>query len=195
MRTHTIKTFTFDELSDEAKEKAIDTCRYWNTKNMEWWDYIYDDAKEVGKLLGIEINNIWFSGFCSQGDGACFEGEYSYAKGSCKAIRKYAPKDTVLHDIADRLRNIQRPCFYGLYAYIKHSGHYHHSGCTNIDVRCDDYDFDILTDDDLTQCLRKFMDWIYYRLEEENDYLTSDEIVRESLIANEIEFTEDGEQY
>jgi hypothetical protein len=36
---------------------------------------------------------------------------------------------------------------------------------------------------------------IYKSLESEYDYLTSDEIIAESLIINEYEFTEDGKIY
>lgn len=195
MKTHTIETFKFVELSEEAQENALDANRDWNTYGAEWWDGVYDDAKEIGKILGITIEKIYFSGFCSQGDGACFEGEYGYAKGARKAIREYAPKDEELHSIADTLQEIQRPCFYGLYAYVTHVSHYQHSGCTAIDVREDEYGFEDLPSGDLAQCLREFMDWIYQALERECEYLESDEVVKESLIANEVEFTADGKNY
>ena len=53
-----------------------------------------------------------------------------------------------------------------------------------------------VSDDDeesLKQLMRDFADWIYSSLEKEYDYLTSDEAIAESLRANEIEFTEDGQ--
>jgi len=194
MQTHTHTTYSFADLSDEAKAKALDACRNDSTEHgTEWWDGVYDDVKEVAKILGIEIENIWFSGFCSQGDGAQFVGSYWYAKGSAKAIREHAPKDEELHGIVDTLAKIQRPCFYGLYAYVTHRGHYQHENCTDIDVRdTDDYTTRAIPADDIAECLRDFMRWIYKRLEAEHEYLTSDDAVREHIECNEIEFNEDG---
>jgi hypothetical protein len=192
MRTIEIKAYQFSELSEEAQERAIDKHREWDIVD-GWYDVVFEDAKQCGEILGIEIKNIWFSGFSSQGDGACFDGEYSYAKRSCELIREYAPKDETLHRIADTLAGIQRRYFYSIYAYVKHSGHHYHSGYADIDVREDYYEF-VLPVDDVKQVLREFMDWIYGKLREEYDYLTSDEAVKESLGCSEIEFTEDGER-
>src|SRR5690349_7069500 len=99
------QVFTFDELSDDAKDKAREWYREASCHD-EWWDAVYDDATQCGKILGIRIDKIYFSGFWSQGDCAQFEGDYSYAKGSTKAIREYAPKDETLHKIADTLQAI-----------------------------------------------------------------------------------------
>ena len=44
---------------------------------------------------------IWFRGFWSQGDGACFETFYSYRKHAPRLIREYAPQD------ADRVAVVQ----------------------------------------------------------------------------------------
>jgi hypothetical protein len=52
-----------------------------------------------------------------------------------------------------------------------------------------------LHDEELAEALRAFMKWIYRQLEREYDYLTSDEAIAESIIANEYEFTEEGERY
>ena len=201
----------FDELSDKAKQKARERWREGTCQDSSWYEGVYDDAVTCAKILGIAIASrsvplmngkthskptIWFSGFCSQGDGACFEGSYSYAKGCRKAIRKHAPKDTDLHRIADDLTNIQKQHGYQLEATVKHSGHYYHSGCTDIEVYDrDDVDCDIGdADDGIRNCLRSFMDWIYRQLEAEYEYQMSDEAIDESIKANEVEFYEDGRQ-
>ena len=62
---------------------------------------------------------IWFSGFWSQGDGACFEGRYAYAPRASLRIRDYAPRDTELHRIADALQALQRLNFYQLTASFR----------------------------------------------------------------------------
>ena len=168
------------------------------TFDYEWWDFVYDDAKQIGKIIGIDIDKIYFSGFCSQGDGACFEGSYSYAKGSVKNIKAYAPKDTELHQIALDLSKAQRKRFYELTANVKQSGHYMHEMCTDIRVYDSDSvfcDVDADTDDSITEPLRDFMRWIYKQLESGYDYLNSDEAVTESIKINEYEFDEDGNIY
>lgn len=38
----------------------------------DWWDGVYEDSKEVLAAFGIDTDDISFSGFWSQGDGACF---------------------------------------------------------------------------------------------------------------------------
>lgn len=79
MKTVTVETFEFNELTDEAKEVA----RAWwreGALDYDWYDFIFEDATTVGKCMGIDVENILFTGFNSQGDGACFEGHYSYEK-------------------------------------------------------------------------------------------------------------------
>ena len=189
-----IKTlYTFDELDDSAKE----TARQWYREgafDWEWWDF--EDSKACGKILGIDIDKIYFSGFASQGDGACFEGSYSYAKGAVKAIKAYAPTDKTLHQIAEDLQSIQRRYFYQLSASVKHSGHYYHENCTEISVSDDrdgyGWDAGIEAEDAITEALRDFMRWIYRQLESEYEYINSDEAVDESILINEYTFDEEG---
>lgn len=194
MRTIKKTVFTYDELSEKAKKKARD---WWREGGMdyEWWDCIYDDAKFIGSLVGIEIDDIYFSGFSSQGDGASFTGTYRYVKGGSKALKAEAPTDKELHRIADQLQAVQRQNFYRLYASVSHRGRYLHSGYMSIDVKDTENCYRDLSgaDEDITQLLRDFADWIYSQLNDEYDYLTSDEAVEESILANEYEFSEEGE--
>lgn len=69
----TITVYKFDELEGRAKEKAAETLRDWATDH-EWWDAVYAIAKEDGAKRGFEIEDIRFSGFWSQGDGASWTG-------------------------------------------------------------------------------------------------------------------------
>ena len=194
----TIKTivYTFDELSEKAREGARNWWREGNCDDTFWSECVMDDAKECGKILGISIDQIYWSGFWSQGDGACFEGSYSYCKGAAKAICQHAPMDEELHTIADRLQATQRRAFYGLSASVKHSGHYYHEHCTHICVSDrDGYDVGGDLEDDIADTLRDFMRWIYKSLESEWEYQNADEQVDENIRANEYTFTEDGERF
>ena len=83
-----------------------------------------------------------------------------------------------------------------LRAIVKHSGHYYHSRCTDIDVIDSETGdaTDTQADTALAELLRDFMTWIYRQLETEHDYQLSDETVDESIRANEYEFTESGKR-
>ncbi len=210
-RVTTQTIFAFDELSGDAKEKARAWYREGNLDH-EWWDAVYEDAAQCGAVLGIDIaprgkygHEIWFSGFWSQGDGACFAGSWEYRPDMLKAIRDHAPQDTDLHAIADSLDTIPHPA--GWSARMKHRGHYYHSGCMSVDVSFDDSNNAVelegeelpqaeftAGEETITQAMRDFADWIYKSLEREHEYLQSDEQVDESIRANEYEFTESGER-
>lgn len=194
MRTIEKNVFTYGELSEVAKENARNWYRE-ESMHDEWWDFVYTDAKQMASLIGIEIEDIYFSGFSSQGDGASFTGTYRYVKGGSKALKAEAPTDKELHRIADQLQAVQRQNFYRLYASVSHRGSYLHSGHMSIDVKDTENCYRDLSDadEDITQLLRDFADWIYSKLNDEYDYLTSDEVVEESILANEYEFSEEGE--
>lgn len=198
--------YTFDELSDTAKEKARSEYRE-GMMNDDWYECTYEYAETIAKILGIEVdtravprmdgkfNNhpkIFFSGFSSQGDGACFEGRYSYSKGWRKKLKEYAPQDTELFRIGMELEKAQRPSFYLCSARIKHSGHYNHSGCMSIEVECMDVSPKQEWEEAITQALRDFADWIYSSLEREYDYRMSDECVDENIKCNDYTFDADG---
>lgn len=208
-RIASLALFNFSALSVAAKEAA----RQWFREGAfdhAWYEFVYEDAANIADILGIDLRtrkvqyrngetrydaiNILFSGFSCQGDGACFQGSYRYAKGAAKEIRKYAPQDNELHRIADELQAIQRRHFYRLKAEVKHSGHYYHQYCTDIQVDDDEGYPDVEVQKAVTQLLRDFMGWIYRALEKEYDFQNSDEVVDENIAANGYEFTEAGER-
>jgi hypothetical protein len=187
--------YSWTELSDEAKEHAIESNRDRYVFDEIWHEHVIDGAKIIGDIIGIDIDAVWFSHSCSQGDGACFEGRYEYKVGALKAIKSHAPLDTDLHDIAKSLQEIQRRNFYGLSATCKHRGHYNHSGCMIVDLH-DNQEYGEWTSEDesdLIDTLRLFADWIFDRIKDEYEYATSDDNIRESLQDNR--FLESGEVY
>jgi len=201
--------FKFDELSDDAKEVARAWWRESEAMYMSDSEFVIEYAEWVAAILGIEFSTrsvglygggtrqkpcVYWSGFYSQGDGACFEGSYSYAKGSAKAIREYAPKDKTLHAIADSLAEVQKRNFYRLVASISHRGHYYHSGCMSVDVEDSGNPYRDIGDagEIVTQAMRDFADWIYDQLRSEYEYVMSDEHVDESIRINGYEFDESG---
>lgn len=95
----------------------------------DWWQFVYEDFVEVCKILGIELSQrsvpLYGGGTRQEPEinfddrSAVWHGEYQYKKGSVKAIKAYAPQDTELHLIAQRLCDAQKRAFYGAYAYVK----------------------------------------------------------------------------
>lgn len=209
-RTIEVQLYQFDELSEKAKEKAREWYRGLHDADNTWSESVYDEAVRFGALMGIEIGRrpvrtmggaartepaIFYSGFWSQGDGACFEGFYSYAKGALAKLKAEASLDTRLHDIAVRLSALQRRYFYGLAATVTHSGRYYHEFCTDIEVDAEGGRAVTEADEaELKDCLREFMRWIYGQLEAAYEADNTDEVVDSNIEANEYEFTEDGER-
>ena len=191
------EVFTFDELTDEAKERAREWYRD-VALDYEWCDGVYDTAKTAGACLGIDVDQIYFSGFWSQGDGACFTGSYAYRKGWRKALRAEFSGDAYarLATIGEELQAVQRPAFYRLTASVRHTGRGSDEYSTTIDVDTHDVPDGLpVYEDGLTYALRDFMRWIYRQFEAEYEWLMADEQVDESIRANEYTFTVDGKRF
>ena len=201
--------YTFDNLSDEAKEKARECYRAGGVSD-DWHEFVYDDFEAVCSVLGVTLDTytvrlhgggarqkpcIWFRGFSSQGDGACFQGMYRYEKAASRKIREYAPQDSELHAIADDLQGIQRRNFYQLVVMISHRGRYSHEYSMQFVIERDNPGYQEMTADaeeTVTEALRDLARWIYRQLRQEYDYQTSDAVVDEILTINEYTFTDSG---
>lgn len=192
---HTKYHFKFEELTEDQKSKVIEKNRNFNV-DYDWSEFIIDDCKEIGNILGFTMDNIYFSGFYSQGDGTCFTGKFSYVKGFLNKIKKDYSYDPELIKIASDLHDLYRKSFYTMNGSITHHGHYSHERSMSLDFNT--YYNDIKGQADESEWLDIIADfacWIYKRLESEYEFQTSDEQIMESLIANDMEFEidEDGE--
>ena len=75
--TNIIHIELFENLTDEQKERVIDRYRSWYTEDFNFFtECIMSDFIEDMEAQGMDVDEkrIWFSGFWSQGDGACFSG-------------------------------------------------------------------------------------------------------------------------
>ena len=204
--------YRLNELSDAAKDKA----RAWYREggfDYDWYDAVYEDFQRIAEILGIRLKTrvcrlvggrtredpcIWFSGFWSQGDGACWEGTYSYRKSATADLRAYAPQDQTLHRIAETLQAAQRQNFYQLRAEVSHRGTYYHAFTMTVSVTRDSLAATEVSGDAesvVTEALRDLANWLYRQLEQEYDHLTSDEAVDETLVANGYTFTKEGRRF
>lgn len=183
MRTITTNVFTFDELTAEAKETAIENNRYFNVDYDDWASLVIDELTARLNKIGFTDAEISYRGFWSQGDGASFVTGWIDIEKVLKHYEMYEQYARVLEFVEARI--------------IRVDHRYAHENT----VTCDLHDY---TESDelceLAQSLEDFiidkareeMHEIYRHLAAEYDHLTSDESVSESLRCNDMEFTEDG---
>lgn len=136
-------------------------------------EFVIDDAKNIGALIGFDISEIYFSGFWSQGDGACFIGSVGYATGCAGAVLAYAPTDAELQRIAADWQSIQRRNFYRLSATVTHRGRYNHELSVAFDwsfAGADITDRQQADCEQLESLARDFMRWTYRALQREYEY-------------------------
>lgn len=196
----------FEALTKRQQDEILDKHRHYNTEHIEWWDAVYDDFKADMQATGIDVDKMYFSGFYSQGDGACFEGRVDDWPKFLESVGYACPALITLAEQAWSFR-------------VEHRGHYHHENCTSFTsdmVSPDDYTDDVLGDfvdenspyktdiqnaafvailkgydydklhDEFEEEFKSHMRDLYNRLEVEYDSLTSDESVLEALHANDM---------
>lgn len=216
MRTIEIKAYKFDELSDEAKEKAIEKWRETTINNGDYW--FLDEATETFKKFADLFNIDWseidyenpyrneyritlsseikaLSGWrlvsylWNNYKTDLFKGEYHSIKAD-KRVYHPRVKCTELTN-KGRLKNWH--CAYYSAIFLDHS-------CVLTGV-C--YDDDILKpiyeyldkpnnridfEDLLNDCIYS----LCHSVQSEIEYTNSDEAIIETIDANNYEFTEDG---
>lgn len=205
MRTIETTLYKFDELSDAAKQTAMQKWREAGHDDLYWSECVLHDAADIADLFGLDIRQrrvtctdgsyryepaVTWSGFWSQGDGLAFEGTYRYAKGALAAVKAHAPQDEGLHRIVERLQRIQRWHFYKLLAQCTPT----RGNNMRVEVQdANDYYRDIgNAESELADELQSFAHWIYCQLEQEYEYQNSDEQVADMLRINEYEFDSEG---
>lgn len=187
MRTEEIKIYKFSELSDEAKERAIDNLRDINLDH-DWWDFAYMDAENVYlKITGFDVGrgsycNIEF--IDSPADTAeailANHGEvcetYKLAKGFLENLEELTNDRDKWHDKAEEMYKEDKEEAYDVcmeHAYDKED------------------EIENLEDEFLKELSEEYLTM----LREEYEYKYSDEAVIETIEANDYEFTEDGNIY
>jgi hypothetical protein len=204
--------YRLDELDESARERARDWYRQ-RALDHDWFEFAFDDFERICEILGIHLKTqavrlmgggtrrkpcIYFRGFWSQGDGACFEALYRYSAGAGSKIRTHAPQEGELHRIADVLQAVQRRNFYQLQADARHCDRYCHEYSMAITVTRDSPTYQDMTADAeeiIIEALRDLARWLYRQLEREYDYQTSDAVIDEAIAANGYTFTEFGRRF
>jgi len=204
MTTKTVNLFTFDELSDSAKEKARDWYRTASCDDSFSSEYILDEAKEQAQKMGLDIDKIYYSGFSNQGDGCCYIGDWHASRVTSEVADGWgeSPATSEIKRIAGEFKAFADKYPESSFR-VKHSGHYYHKYCTDFTVSLGEENDDSenlsqeewsAAENSLIETARDYMEWIYRQLEKEYEYQNSDECVDESILANQYTFLEDGER-
>lgn len=199
-----------------TKQEAalIERYRDINVSDDWWWECVRGDAEEDLAEIGFTMSRMYFSGFWSQGDGACFEGTMRDWGKFCEKVPEFCRDFPFL---SEYLKDEG-----GTYS-IAHQGHYYHENCTTHDYSTelensleDLGDAEHLTDpdkqmrhamwtkafeeegttyqttgEDVTNWLKDFfkdkMRDLYRSLEKEHEYMTSDDAVWDTIEANDLD--------
>jgi len=186
-------------LSSESKEEQAKLASAFSSTSSVWTK-LQDTKREI---RGTRMDPcIYWSGFGSQGDGACFEGTWRASdvqtgKVACHVGDK-SNGDVEIRRIATAFEELAKTQP-GLVFTVSHSGRYSHEHSTEFDFQWPDNEeneqcADIKTEEWATELSRDFMRWIYSQLQQEWEFQNSDEQVDESIRANQYEFTEDGKR-
>jgi len=176
MRTIRIKVYTFDELNEKAKQTAIETHRFVNV-DYNWWACTYGDAEENSgiRLTGFEIDgNLSATGEFIEG-----------AMESAWLVTDNHREDTPTYEIAQSFLTARSEIVW------------RHSDGVHIDkvAEGNEADFDAEVDELETNYLKNMLKAYAKILQNESDYLQTDEAVIETIQANEWEFTEEGNDF
>ena len=163
MKTITTITdvYTYEELSESAQEKAVNSSYAINI-DYDWYEYVYEDAARVGfNITAFDI-----------GRGNMIKGTF----------------DLSPIDIAEAIINEHgESCD----TYKEAMGFR-----DNYDALPEEEKDDFSSDDELaTTFVYNLKECYLSMLSKEYDYLTSEEAIKETIIANEYSFTEDGKLF
>lgn len=140
---HTV--YDFDELSSEARQKAVEALYDLNV-DFDWWDGIYDDANTIGlKITSFDLYRHDITGNLTEDMPTV-----------CKLIMENHGETTSTYLLAKRNQH-------------KHG------------------------EDNEETFLKELLEEYLSILQDDYDYLTSEEAIIEAIKANEYEFYEDGE--
>lgn len=175
MKTIEITLYKFDELSEDAQQKAIAANYDFNVEN-NWWDAVYEDAKNIGlEITGFELDRG------------------SYCKGLF--INSGIETAQLIIDTHGPACQTYLTAFEFLKDYDMLVEKYS-DGIDKTRVSEDnEYHFDEDADDLELYFLKSLLEDYSISLKKEYEYLTSEDAVKDSLISNDYDFTIEGDLY
>lgn len=179
----------FNELNAQQQAKALDKHRDINVDYDGWCEEVTSEHHEKLKAVGFEDVESQYSGFCSQGDGASFTADNVDIEKFLRATKSWSHY-RLLHEL---IKGKDISC-----KVVRGSSRYYHSNTTSAEMDGD-------WQNDLSPKQQSLYDKLqleidayikaagdeYYRELDKLYYdLISDENVKESIIANDIDFEE-----
>jgi len=224
MRIHETEVYNFNELSDDAKETAIEKLRETACQWDDWHEYTLELAKQILQDFGFENPEISYSGFWSQGDGASFTAEYVDAVRLIGILlNPPEPSETISASESGReqfvpyaiqkiggLPGISARQIDWIFSsddfrnefdikVVRSSFRYCHENTCSVESlgyfpeSVETYAKELT--EAIEELRRDLCHLIYRMLEDEYNYQTSDEVLRETAIDCELEFTVDGNPF
>lgn len=172
MKTINVKVYEFDELSDGAKENA----RIWyrnGALDYDWWETMYDDAKSVGlKITGFDLDrNRHATGEFITSARECADAILKQHGESCESFKTAEAFLKERDEIVDT-------------APKDENGEFENEH--ELDGKLDDCEADFL---------KAILEDYSVMLQNEYEYLLSDENVDETIRINKYTFTKDGKRF
>ena len=198
MREVITKVYTFNELSEDAKKKAIENQREWEYSYSEPLIGFQDDCEQQAKDKGFIDIKIQYSLSYSQGDGLSFSAE------------NYDNLEEIFNQVLGKGKEktaklLAENCSVKI---TGNQGHYCYASASDIDLEIENYTSSINCTnidriDDVANKVLKLLETLYVDfckdLEKQGysqlEYYYSDEAIKETIECNEYEFTEDGKQF
>ena len=199
MREVVQKVYKFNELESKVQEKVLERKRYAYVEEMNWWAYMIEDFGNimyVDHLFCVDEDSVSFDLY-SQYAGAGFTGEFETAQAAIDVALAFDLKgDVNKASILDEIRE------YGevRVSKLSYSNTSPRNWNTYIELLIDGVPME--EDEKYAPFVKALEEWkdeecsrLYTALEEEYDYLTSDEYVRQELEEGDYEFLVDGTDF
>lgn len=195
--TKSFNVFSASELQTlhpQGFEKALSDFRESEQNSDFWSECVIEDFRTILDVLGFSDPKIYFSGFWSQGDGACFVGKFKRETLEYDKVLSDYPNDKDIRIFAEYLKSLDE----NVICDISHHDRYCHEYSVDFNLYSNDYDLDI---DDLVdyetfkEHCRDFMRYIYKTLETEYDSLGDVHMFLDYALNNETLFLENGTIY
>lgn len=181
MRTAQINVFSFEELSEQAQQKAIEKFSDINVEH-DWHEWAYEDAKNVGiKINGFDTYRKHIDGELLRSAStiiANIMSEHGETSDTYQTAKQYREDFSALYDELDTAQKNED----------KDEEEQDDTLRSAYDV---ENDIEELEEDFRKSILEDYLSI----LSREFDYQTSEEAIIETIIANEYEFTEDGKLF
>lgn len=128
-------------LTPSQRQRVLDHYRDTNI-DYRWWDCTVDDIKETARLIGLDLDNIYWDQYWN----VTLKGSYRYKDVANLLVRHERPQDHDLHEIADDLHAAQ-PLPYAVSCVLGTAGRDYQTVECEVDTSSGPGDYQEIEDD------------------------------------------------